>query len=172
MSLRDAMSQLLEQAVLRPGFAPMVGDTGTGHMDVIEANGRYYCQVALPGVDPGNIELTVRQNTLTLRAKLSESFPEALRKEGTYLLRELGTGEITRAITFPKDVNGDAVTARCEQGMLWLEMPVAEHAQPKRIAIQSDKTPQTKIIEEPSVAARQQGNEALPVNGHASPLTH
>jgi HSP20 family protein len=136
-SLRDAMNQLLEQAVMRSSYLPLSSQVGAGpgQMDVLELDGRYVVQIALPGVTPDDIELTVRQNTLTVRARLPEPLDEEQRKKGVYLLRELGAGELTRAISFPKDVNGDAVEAQCENGMLHLEIPVAEHAQAKRINV-------------------------------------
>ncbi len=153
-SLRDAMNQLFEQAVMRPGFGPFAGVTGVnggviGQMNVLEAEGKYVCQVLLPGVNPDAIDLTVRQNTLSLKVTLPEPFSEELVKKSTYLLREFGAGEFSRSITFPKDVNGDAVEAHYERGILTLEIPVAQHAQPKRISIrESEVAPRQQFIEE------------------------
>ncbi|MGZ3600914.1 MAG: Hsp20/alpha crystallin family protein [Ktedonobacterales bacterium] len=151
-SLRDAMNQLFEQAVMRPGFGPFSAvNTGVfGQMNVLEAEGKYYCQVLLPGVDSDHIDLTVRQNTLTLKVTLPEPFSEELVKKSTYLLREFGAGEFSRSITFPKDVNGDTVEARYERGILTLEIPLAEHAQPKRISIRESEgaSRQPQYIEE------------------------
>ena len=140
-SLRDAMNQLFEQAVMRPGFGPFGGvNTGViGQMNVLESEGKYFCQILLPGVNADAIDLTVRQNTLTLKVTLPEPFSEELVKKSTYLLREFGAGEFSRSITFPKDVNGDAVEARYERGILTLEIPLAVHAQPKRISIRQSE---------------------------------
>lgn len=151
-SLRDAMNQLFEQAVMRPGSSPF-GNVNTGvigEMNVLEAEGKYYCQILLPGVNSDSIDLTVRQNTLTLKVALPEPFPEELVKKSTYLLREFGAGEFSRSITFPKDVNGDAVEARYERGILALVIPLAEHAQPKRISIRESESAsrQSQFIEE------------------------
>src|SRR5581483_11736895 len=130
-TLRDAMNQLVEQAVMRPGFNGWAMNSGTyGQMNVFEANGKYYCQVLLPGVSPDDIELTVRQNTLTLKVTVPEPTQEEQRKNATYLLREFGAGEFTRSVTFPKDVNANAVEADYEAGILTIEIPLAQHAQP------------------------------------------
>jgi len=137
MTLRDVMGPLLEQAFLRPGL----GSLGTpvssavGQMNVLEAKGRYYCHVLLPGINPEDVELTLRQNMLTLTAKLPELFSEDLRQQGGYLLQEFGGGEFTRSVIFPKDVQGDGIEAHYDRGVLMIEIPVAEHAQAKRIAI-------------------------------------
>lgn len=160
LSLHDAMSQLFEQAVMRPGFETL-GGTAHGAMNVIEVNGRYYCQVALPGIAPDNIELTVRQNTLTVKASLPEPLSEDLRKNATYLLREFGAGEYTRTVTLPKDVDAGAVEAHCANGILTIQVPVAQHAQPRRIRVQpGDPTslPQHVVDEQKAV------NEHQPVH--------
>lgn len=142
-SLRDAMSQLFEQAVMRPGFGPSSGLSvggAVGHLNVLEVKGMYLCQALLPGVRPEDTELTVRQNTLTIKAKLPNLLRAEQQKEAVYLLREFGTGEFTRSVSFPKDVDGDAVKAHYERGVLTVEIPVAQHAQPKRIAIHETGT--------------------------------
>ena len=134
LSLRDAMGQLFEQAVMRPSFESFAS-TAHGAMNIVEAEGRYYCQIALPGIAPDDIELTVRQNTLTVKANVPEPLNEDLRKNAVYLVREFGAGEYTRTVTLPKDVNGDHVDAHYEHGILTVVIPLAEHAQPRRIAV-------------------------------------
>lgn len=139
-SLRDAMDQLMERAVLRPGFGAGLGLGGLGGssvglMNVFESQNRYICQVLLPGVTADHIDLTVRQNTLSIEAKLPELISEEAQKSATYLLREFGAGEFSRSISFPKDVNGAAVQAQFDQGVLTVAIPLAEHAQPRRIQI-------------------------------------
>ncbi len=148
-TLRDAINQIFEQAVMGPGF-PGANGVNTGQMNIIEADGKYICQLLLPGVNPDAIELTVRQNTLALKATLPDAPFGALgygqnsqngqngqnsQHKATYLLHEFGGGEVNRTVTFPKDVNGDAVDAHFDQGVLTIEIPLAQHAQPKRVTI-------------------------------------
>jgi len=148
-TLRDAINDIFEQAVMRPGF-PTVKGVNIGQMNVLEADGKYVCQVLLPGVNADAIELTVRQNTLTLKATLPDAPLAGLsaaqvgqttqngqngQPKVAYLLREFGGGEVNRTVTFPKDVNGDAVNARFDQGVLTILIPLAQHAQPKRVTI-------------------------------------
>ncbi len=147
-TLRDAMSQLFEQAVMRPGFGTLSGESA-GQMNVIEVDGRYLVQVLLPGISPDSIELTVRQNTLTLHAVLPETLSEEQRKNATYLLREFGAGEFTRSVTFPKDVDGDKIEAHYGNGIVTIEIPLAQHAQPKRIAVkQAEPAQHPGVVED------------------------
>lgn len=164
-SLRDAMDQLMERAVLRPGYISGLGGvigSSFGLMNVFESGNRYICQVLLPGVASNGIDLTVRQNTLSIKAKLSELTAEETRKDATYLLREFGAGEFTRSVSFPKDVDGDAVQAQLEQGVLTIAIPLAQHAQPRRIQItqvgasaqpQLDTSTPSQVVDEQAVGS-------------------
>ncbi|HST89277.1 MAG TPA: Hsp20/alpha crystallin family protein [Ktedonobacterales bacterium] len=144
-TLRDAMGQLFEQAVLRPGaFGSVVGQ-----MNVLEADGHFIVQALLPGVRHEDIDLTVRQNVLTMKASTSETLPQEHLKTATWLLREFGPGEFTRTITFNKDVDGDKVDAHFDRGVLTLVVPLAQHAQPKRIAVrEADSAPERLLVDE------------------------
>lgn len=146
-SLRDAMNQLMESAVLRPGvgFGGALGATAFGQMNVFESKNRYICQVLLPGVSTEGIDLTVRQNTLTVKAKLPELFEGEALKEATTLLREFGSGEFTRSISLPKDVDGEGVSAQLEHGVLTIAIPLAQHAQPRRIQISHITEPTQRV---------------------------
>lgn len=158
-TLRDAMGQLFEQAFLRPGYS--ASGSFLGQMNVIEAEGQYRCQIVVPGVRPEDIDLTVRQNTLTLKMTVKDTFSGDQLKNATYLLHEFGPGEFTRSITFPKDVDGNRVEARYERGLLLVSIPLAAHAQPKRISITETQSDQTtgKFIEE-----KAEGREPAQVN--------
>lgn len=148
--LRDAMSQLFEQAVLRPGYGS-VGGGIVGQMNVLEADGHYLVQALLPGVKPEEIDLTVRQNVLTIKGTMPPVLPEEQLKNAVWLLREFGPGEFVRSITFAKDVAGEKVDARFDRGVLTLVVPFAEHAQPKRITVHADsqgQQPERLLVDE------------------------
>ncbi|HEU0027288.1 MAG TPA: Hsp20/alpha crystallin family protein [Ktedonobacterales bacterium] len=162
--LHDVMNQIVNQAVLRPGWltgGQWAGGAG-GLMNVLELDNTYYCYTLLPGVSPDAVDLSVRQNTLTLKATVSEPFTEEQRKNGAYLLKEFGAREFSRSISFPKDVDADHVEARFSNGVLALVIPIAQHAQPKRIAISTETPtePQRVIAEAKEVAG-----EATAVTG-------
>lgn len=146
-SLRDAMNQLVESAVLRPGMGlgGALGASSVGQMNVFESKNRYICQVLLPGVATEDIDLTVRQNTLTVKAKLPELFESEAVKDMTTLLHEFGSGEFARSISLPKDVDGDGVQAQLERGVLTIAIPLAQHAQPRRIQISQIAEPTQRM---------------------------
>lgn len=70
LSLRRAMDQLFEQSFVNPSL--LTGATATiAPMDVCETPNGYEVDVALPGVRPEDVEITVDQNTLTVRGRYS-----------------------------------------------------------------------------------------------------
>ena len=71
VSLRRAMDQLFEQSFVHPSLMPG-SPSLMAPMDVCETPNGYEVDVALPGVRPEDIELTVDQNTLTIRGRYSQ----------------------------------------------------------------------------------------------------
>ncbi|TMD29851.1 MAG: Hsp20/alpha crystallin family protein [Chloroflexi bacterium] len=75
------MDQLFEQSFVRPnmmsGAAPQLAP-----MDICETQNGYEVDVALPGVRPEDIELTVDQNTLTIRGRFSHQNEHQDQPEG------------------------------------------------------------------------------------------
>lgn len=153
-TLHDAMNQLFEQAFVRPGVG-VLGNGTLGQMNVLEADGQYVVQVLLPGIKPEDIDLTVRQNVLSIKASQPEWLSEDLLKKSTFLLREFGPGEYVRSITFPKDVDGDHVETRFDRGVLTLSIPLAQHAQPKRITVREAEDSQSPRLVEQNADKRE-----------------
>ena len=70
LTLRRAMDQLFDQSFVNPGMLPGAGPM-IAPMDVCETPNGYEVDVALPGVRPEDVEITVDQNTLTIRGRYS-----------------------------------------------------------------------------------------------------
>jgi HSP20 family protein len=71
LSLRRAMDQLFERSFVNPHFMSVMPDSPPliAPIDVCETPSGYEVDVALPGVRPEDIELTVDQNTLTIQGQ-------------------------------------------------------------------------------------------------------
>src|SRR5207237_7144877 len=81
LSLRRAMDQLFEQSFVRPNVMPGAAPQ-LAPMDICETQNGYEVDVALPGVRPEDIELTVDQNTLTIRGRFSHQNEHQDQHEG------------------------------------------------------------------------------------------
>jgi HSP20 family protein len=101
-------------------------------MDVSESEDSYDIHVSLPGANPDDIEITMNNNTLTIRGEVSS---DEEREEHTYHIRERRFGSFVRSITLPSNVNVDQVDTNYDNGVLHIRLPKAEEARPKRIQV-------------------------------------
>jgi HSP20 family protein len=88
----------------------------------------------LPGFDPDKIEISVVGDTLSVSGSRS---PEDI-GEGKYHRRERSCGRFSRSFQLPFQVEGDAVEASFERGVLRITLPRAEADKPKRIEIKAE----------------------------------
>ncbi len=104
-------------------------------LDVAENDDNYLVKATVPGINPDDLEITLEDDVLTLKG-------EILRDEEVedvkYHVRERRFGSFSRSIRFPVAVNGDAVEATYNNGILSLNIPKAEAVKPKRITINAN----------------------------------
>ncbi len=138
-SLRDAMHQLLEGSVVRPGFA--VGGAGMASfpVNVYRVGDELKLEALIPGASPEDIDLNVHQGVLTISATRHGWEPGE--GERAYL-REIFGGEFTRSFSLPFPVDVERVAADFADGVLTLTLPLAEAAKPKKIPIGSGQRAQ------------------------------
>ena len=142
ISLREAMDQLLENALI--GFGPTAGGQRSSTsfafpVDVSENDDSYVVKASLPGIKPEDLDVTVRDNTLTITGEMRA---EQENKDERYHLRERRWGSFTRSIALPAGVDANNVQAEYENGILTLTLPKSQEARPKRISVKggSQKT--------------------------------
>jgi HSP20 family protein len=95
--------------------------------------GDLHVRVALPGVDPKDVEVTVSDTTLTVRGE-RKSKREA-KGDGSYV-REFAYGTFERSLALPEGIDPGKVQARFSNGMLDLTMPAPLAVAPKKVEIQ------------------------------------
>ena len=86
----------------------------------------------IPGVDPEAIELTVRNDTITIRGAREA---EKAKDGETVLRQERGSGRFVRSFALPFSVESEEVSAEYKNGTLQVALPRAEADKPKRVAI-------------------------------------
>lgn len=85
----------------------------------------------MPGVEPGDIEVTVSGSTLTIRAELRG--PGQERRQ--YVRREWSYGPYFRRFELPSKVDAEHANASFGNGILTLTLPKAQTAQVWRIEL-------------------------------------
>ena len=91
-------------------------------------------QAELPGFAAEEIDVSVVQNTLTLRGARK---PEELKEGESVHRRERWAGKFVRSLEVPFDVDGGKVEAEFKNGVLSIRMPRAEEHKPKKIAVKT-----------------------------------
>lgn len=87
----------------------------------------------VPGVSPDQIDVTVHQDTLTLRGKRP---PEAVGEDVVVHRRErVHDDTFARTVVLPFRVDADKVSARFDRGLLTLELPRPAAEKPRQIKI-------------------------------------
>jgi HSP20 family protein len=106
-------------------------------IDVVQKPDEIVVKASLPGVKPEDIEVTVEDNVLTLKA---ESSKENETHESGYLIRERSSGTFYRALRLPESVDTDRIHPIIENGVLTITMPKAEEKKKKQIKIHVKET--------------------------------
>jgi HSP20 family protein len=101
-------------------------------VDIVEQDGGYELVADLPGLKKEDIKIEIQDNMLTLRG---EKKLEEEKKDKNYRLCERYYGEFVRTFTLPENVNRDGIVAEFKDGVLKLEIPKTEKAQPKQIEV-------------------------------------
>ncbi len=127
--LEDFFRRATPQAEV--GEEEVVQSTWTPAVDVKETDDSLQLYVELPGVNKGEIDISLENNVLTVGGE--RHFEEHERE--SYRRVERAYGKFSRSFRVPRDVDGNKVTAAYTDGILRLELPKVEAAKPRQIEI-------------------------------------
>jgi HSP20 family protein len=123
-------------------FEDVAGSNGRGArspslpLDVFETEDGLRVEAPLPGFSKDEVEVTLEQGKLTLRAEKSDAHEESTDEDGrTYFLRERSHGTVSRSILIGDSYDPDSVEGSLKDGVLTLSVQKAAAAQPRRVAI-------------------------------------
>lgn len=88
----------------------------------------------LPGIDPADVDISVRENVLTISGE--RKMPE-LPKEARWHRRERGFGKFTRSIRLPFVASDDKIEARLTNGVLRVVVGRPDDDRPRKIEIKA-----------------------------------
>lgn len=101
-------------------------------LDVEESQDAYIVRANLPGVPLADISVNIHEDLLTIAG---ETVSEARGEDSRMLIRERRSGKFSRSLRFPTVVNGEAIEASFEDGVLSITLPKAEHLKPRQIPV-------------------------------------
>ena len=100
-------------------------------VDVHENAERILLVADLPGLEQGDVDITIDKNVLSVRGERTAQSPT----DGGYQHRERVQGAFTRAFTLPGTVDVEAVSAEMKSGVLTITLPKKSEAKPRQIKI-------------------------------------
>lgn len=105
-------------------------------VDVYETKNEVVVETPLAGVDPEKIEITIRNDVLTLKGKLEEKREI---EEKNYYRKEVKTGSFYRSVTLPAHVITEKAKAISTDGLFKITIPRAPESQVKTIKVKISK---------------------------------
>jgi HSP20 family protein len=100
-------------------------------IDAYKRGDQWVVKVDLPGVEASSIDLTVDRNVLRIEATRNWQPQEG----DVVLAAERPRGTFSRQLILNEDIDTGAIKANYHDGVLTVELPVAEAARPKKVAV-------------------------------------
>jgi HSP20 family protein len=140
-SLQQEMNRLFSTFFDAPAAGGAAGNGArrwVPAMDLVETDEHFVLRADLPGLSQGDVELSLEDNVLTLSGERKAEHEE--RGEGFYRV-ERAAGAFSRSLTLPEGVDGDAITARFDRGVLEVRVPKPEQRKPRKLQISVGDAP-------------------------------
>jgi HSP20 family protein len=97
-------------------------------------DGTYVIQLALPGVDPKDVEVSLMDNVLTVKGERKADH-DTVGKD--YFVREVAYGAFQRKVALPEGVDAAHVEAKYANGMLEVKIAAPRAATPRTIEVKA-----------------------------------
>jgi HSP20 family protein len=116
------------------GEATGAGGAWIPALDIYETKETFVVTVELPGLDPGDVDVSVEDSTLTIRGE--RKFYQEVDEDSFHRV-ERRYGAFARSLALPQTANAEKIEASFDRGVLSIEVPKAEEAKPKKISIKA-----------------------------------
>ncbi len=140
------MFEQMDRAFGATGSSTAVGSTDsrsdgcpawTPAISVAEQDDHYIVRAELPGVEPDEVKVEVRDNRLVLEGERKLKDEEEQREAQE---TEIRYGRFFRSIPLPERVMADRARAKFENGILEITMPVHEQTGRKQISVEASSS--------------------------------
>jgi len=132
LTLSDRMNQMFSDPSLRILAPAEPLSSWLPPVDIHEEADRIVVRAEIPGVRSDDIDVSVENNTLTLRG---EKKPEKIVEGENACRLERFYGTFSRSFVLSTKINPEQIKATCKDGVLEVIVPKAEEVKPKRIKI-------------------------------------
>jgi HSP20 family protein len=128
----EEMDRLFDRFLSRTWLSPFRFEwpekslLGTSHetripnLNIIDRDDEIEIQCETPGVDKKDLEVTMTDNTVTIKGKTRKEEKE---EKGDFFRREISSGSFCRTVSLPCDVDSEKTKSSFRDGMLVLTAP-------------------------------------------------
>jgi HSP20 family protein len=103
-------------------------------IDMIDRKGEIVLRVDLPGIDPKDITVTLKDGVLTLQGTRHRETEE---KDDEHYAVERWCGAFSRTLALPRGVKDDKVEASFKKGVLEIRIPKTKESAGRKIEIRA-----------------------------------
>ncbi len=122
LQAREASDWLRNETTSQGPFPPInVFQQGDGILAIIE----------LPGIEKNDLRIETKDTTIRISGRKAISYPDGV----SVHRRERSGGAFDRTLSFPVQIDPDAITAEYRDGLLILHLPRSERDKPRTIKI-------------------------------------
>ena len=112
---------------------PELSELKVPKVDIIDRDKEVVVKAELPGVAKEDIDLSITDNSVTIKAVTSHEEKE---EKGNYYRCEISRGSFSRTVVLPGDVDADEAKASFNDGILQLTIPKTEKSHRKNVSIE------------------------------------
>ena len=114
-------------------------------MDLYRDADNYVLNADLPGIDPESVDVDVDGQLLSIRAERAPRTEDDVR----WIARERSTGSYLRRFTLGQAIDTAHISAKYDNGVLSVVLPVTEKAKPRKVEVQTSAA----VVAEPAEPA-------------------
>ncbi|MFW9772523.1 MAG: Hsp20/alpha crystallin family protein [Promethearchaeota archaeon] len=101
--------------------------------NIVDEKDHFAITAELPGLEKGDIEITVRNGNLEIKGEQKNELEE--KKEG-YVRKEYSSSSYYRTFKLPENIDEDKIEAKLEKGILKLNLPKIEEEKKEKKKIE------------------------------------
>ena len=117
-----------------PGLRDLWGtyEMHSPSMDIVDRDKEIVVRAELPGVDKKDLDVSVSDDVLTIKASSSM---EAKEEKENYYRSEIRKGAFSRSVGLPADVDSSKIEAVFKNGVLELKIPKTAKSKAKKVKV-------------------------------------
>ncbi|MFW9781569.1 MAG: Hsp20/alpha crystallin family protein [Candidatus Heimdallarchaeota archaeon] len=102
--------------------------------NITEEDDVFAISAELPGLDKGDIEISIQDGNLEIKGEVKEEKKEE--KEGQLVRREYRSSSYYRAFSLPENIDEEKIDASLDKGILTIKIPKVEPVVPEKKKIE------------------------------------